>query len=149
MALVVLGSRRTTRGFDFVVPTPAGCRRQVVDVLFDHGLELASRLNDTGDVAATIRNRRVADSRLRIDAPSAAFFCNPVTRLRVDLLFDFPIAASTLAERATRMTIRAHVFEVASAADLLELKRIARRARSAPGDAEDIAFLESIVARGP
>jgi hypothetical protein len=65
------------------------------------------------------------------------------------LLFDFPMAASTLAERATRMSIRAHVFEVASAADLLELKRIARRARSAPGDAEDIAFLESIVARGP
>jgi hypothetical protein len=65
MALVVLGSRRITRGFDFVVPTPAGYRRQVVDVLFDHGLEWASRLNDTGDVAATIRNRRVADSRSR------------------------------------------------------------------------------------
>ena len=148
MALVVLGSRRITRDFDFVVSTREGNRREVVDILFDRGLELASRLSDTGDVVATIRNRRVADSRLRIDAPPAAFFYNPATRLRVDLLFDFPMAASALADRATRLTIRGHRFAVASAEDLLELKRIARRARSAPGDAEDIAFLESIVARG-
>jgi hypothetical protein len=35
------------------------------------------------------------------------------------------------------------VFEIASEQDLLRLKRIAKAARSAPGDAEDIAFLES------
>lgn len=147
MALVVLGSRRVTRDFDFVVAAPGDNRRRVVNLFFDHGLELASRLNETGDVVATIRNRRVAEVRLRIDAPSAVFFYNPITRLRVDLLFDFPMAVSTLAERATRMTIRSHAFDVASAEDLLELKQIARGARSSPGDAEDIAFLESYLAR--
>jgi hypothetical protein len=68
---------------------------------------------------------------------------NAETGLRVDLLFDFPIPAATLAERATRTRIRSHVFDVASEEDLLRLKRIARAGRSAPGDAEDIAFLES------
>jgi hypothetical protein len=48
-----------------------------------------------------------------------------------------------LAEHATRTTIRSHVFEIASEPDLLRLKKIAYAARSAPGDAEDIAFLES------
>jgi hypothetical protein len=33
-------------------------------------------------------------------------------------------------------------------ADLLRLKRIARSARSAPGDAEDVAFLEARLAAG-
>ena len=39
--------------------------------------------------------------------------------------------------------IRTHVFDIASEPDLPRLKRIAKAARSAPGDAEDIAFLES------
>jgi len=59
------------------------------------------------------------------------------------ILFDFPIPAAKLAERATRTKIRTHVFDIASEQDLLHLKRIAKAARSVPGDAEDIAFLES------
>jgi hypothetical protein len=35
------------------------------------------------------------------------------------------------------------VLTVASEEDLLRLKKIARRDRPAPGDAEDIAFLEA------
>lgn len=62
---------------------------------------------------------------------------------RIDLLFDFPIAATELALNATRTSTRSHVFDVASRQDLLGLKRIARAERWAPGDAEDIAFLES------
>jgi hypothetical protein len=61
----------------------------------------------------------------------------------VDLLFDFPVPAASLAEHATRTRIRTHVLDIASEADLLRLKRIAKAARSAPGDVEDIAFLEA------
>jgi hypothetical protein len=43
MALVVLGSRRVTRDFDFVIPRPEDRLPAVVDVLYDHGLDLASR----------------------------------------------------------------------------------------------------------
>jgi hypothetical protein len=143
MAMVVLGSRRVTRDFDFIVAQPGDRLENLIDVFYDRGLQLAARLNQAGDVISTIDNRRVAFIRLRTDAPASAYFFNRRTGLRIDLLFDYPIPAAQLAEAATRTKIRSHVFQVASERDLLELKRIARRQRSAPGDAEDIAFLTS------
>jgi hypothetical protein len=143
MALVVLGSRRVTRDFDFVVAQPGDRLEKVVDVFYDRGLELASRLSNEGDITATIDNRRVAAARLRLDAPASAYFFNPGTGLRVDLLFDFPIPASTLAARAVRTKVRSYVFQIASEEDLLRLKEIAQAHRSSPGDAQDIAFLEA------
>lgn len=140
---MLLGSRRVTRDFDFVVATPRDLLERTIDLFYDRGLELVSRLGDDGDVAATITNRRVAASRLRIDAPASAYFFNVATGLRVDLLFDFPVTAADLMSRATRTTIRSRAMRVASEPDLLHLKQIARSARAAPGDAEDIAFLES------
>ena len=143
MALVVLGSRRVTRDFDFVIAHPGERLARTIDLFYDRGFELVSCLDDVGQVIATIASRRVAAVRLRLDAPASAYFCNAKTGLRVDLLFDFPIPAATLAERATRTKIRAHVFHVASEEDLLRLKRLVKAERSAPGDAEDIAFLEA------
>jgi len=142
MALVVLGSRRVTRDFDFVVATPGDRLAETIDLFYDRGLQLASRLDDAGDVVTTIADRRVAAIRLRADKPASAFFYNNATQLRIDLLFDFPIPVAELAERATRRKIRASVFHIASEPDLLRLKQIASQARSAPGDAEDILFLE-------
>jgi len=104
---------------------------------------LASRLSDVGDVITTIRHRKVASIRLRLDAPSSAYFYDPRTGLRIDLLFDFPIPAATLAARATRTRVRSRLFHVASERDLLRLKKIAKARRSSPGDAQDIAFLQA------
>jgi hypothetical protein len=143
MALVIIGSRRVTRDFDFVVAQPGKSLERLVDVFYDRGLELASRVNRDGDVTATIDNRTVAASRLRIDAPSSAYFYDSETGLRIDLLFDFPIPAATLAKRATPTRVRSRLVHVASEADLLRLKKIARDRRSSSGDAEDIAFLEA------
>lgn len=143
MALVVLGSRRVTRDFDFVVARPGDALARLLDVFYDRGFELASRVDAAGEITATIDNRRVAAVRLRLDAPASAYFLNPGSGLRVDLLFDFPLSAATLARRATTLTTRSRPWRVASEADLLRLKRIARKNRSAPGDAEDIAFLEA------
>jgi hypothetical protein len=143
MALVVLGSRRVTRDFDFVISRPGERLARAIDLFYDRGLELASHVNESGDVTATISSRKVAAIRVRLDSPASAYFFNPATGLRIDLLFDFPISAATLAARATRMRIRTRLFHVASERDLLRLKRIAKAARSAPGDAEDIAFLQS------
>jgi len=143
MALVVLGSRRVTRDFDFVISRPGDRLAGVVGQFYDRGLELVSGLDPSGDVTSTITNRRVAIARLRIDAPESAYFFHPKTGLRVDLLFDFPIPASQLAERATRTRIRAHRFDIASEEDLLRLKKIALASRTAPGDIVDIAFLEA------
>lgn len=143
MALVVLGSRRVTRDFDFVIAHPGDRLPSTIGLFYDRGFELVSRLNEMGEVISTIADRKVAAIRLRLDAPASAYFFNPKTGLRVDLLFDFPIPAAKLAERARRIKVRTQVFDIASDQDLLRLKRIAKAARSAPGDAEDIAFLES------
>ena len=143
MALVILGSQRVTRDFDVVVAAPQDRLDDLMDVLYARGLELVSRLNDEGEVVSTIGNRRIAAVRLRLDGPSSAYFFNPTTRLRIDLLFDFPIPAAKLAARATRTKVRSQILRVASEGDLLRLKRIAQAHRSAPGDAQDIAFLEA------
>ena len=45
MALVVLGSRRVTRDFDFVVARPGAALDRPLDVFYDRGLELASRVD--------------------------------------------------------------------------------------------------------
>jgi hypothetical protein len=90
MALVTLGSRRVTRDFDFIVARPGDALVPLLRVFYNRGFELASRLDASGDIVATIDNPRVAATRLRIDAPVSAFFINPHTRLRIDLLFDFP-----------------------------------------------------------
>jgi hypothetical protein len=79
MALVLMGSQRVTRDFDFVIPHPG------------------ERLQDLVDV---------------------------------------------LAENATATKVSSFVLRVASEADLLRLKQIALSRRAAPGDAQDIAFLE-------
>lgn len=143
MALVVLGSRRVTRDFDFVVARPEDRLPALLDLLYDRGLALASRLNAEGDVTATIDNRRVAGARLRLDAPASATFFDSSTGLRIDLLFDYPLEARALAGRATTVRVRSVAFRVASEDDLLRLKRIALEARSQASDAEDVAFLEA------
>ena len=143
MALVVLGSRRVTRDFDFVVSDPGQRLGSVLDVFYGHDLELVSRFDEGGNVTATIANRRVASTRLRLDAPASASFFNANTGLRVDLLFDFPVPAADLGARARRLTIRGQSLLMASDEDLLQLKKTAAAARSVPGDADDIAFLES------
>ena len=143
MALVILGSQRVTRDFDFVVAHPKERVGQLVDLLYGLGFELVSRFDHNGEVGATIDNRRVAAARLRIDAPASASFFSPASRLRFDLLFDFPIAASELAGRSVRRKIRSLVLHIASDEDLLQLKRIAQADRASAGDAQDIAFLEA------
>jgi hypothetical protein len=147
MALVVLGSRRVTRDFDVLIARPGEGFGPLIDVLYDRGLELASRVDALGNVTATIASRRVAAARLGLDAPASAYFLEPETGLRVDLLFDFPVRAESLARRATKVKVRSRAWRVASEEDLLRLKKLAQADRSAPGDAEDIAFLEARLAK--
>jgi hypothetical protein len=143
MALVLLGSRRITRDYDLVIPQPGDRLNALVALFYDRGFELASKTNDAGDIVATIDNQRVAGIRLKLDAPASAYFWHRPKRLRIDLLFDFPIAAAELATNAVKTAIRGRVVNVASAEDLLRLKEIAARRRSFAGDAQDIEFLKA------
>lgn len=143
MALVLLGSRRITRDFDFVIPQPGDRLDELLDLFYDRGYELASKVNAAGDVVATIDSRRVAGVRLKLDAPASVYFWHRSKRLRIDLLFDFPIAAAELAANAVKTKIRGRILNVASATDLLRLKEIAATGRAAAGDAQDIEFLKA------
>ena len=143
MALVTLGSRRVTRDFDFVIARPDARLEPLLDVFYGRGMELASRVNATGDVTATIGNRKVAAIRLRLDAPASAFFVNRATGLRIDLLFDFPVPAASLFAGSTRKKVRSRFLRIASEEDLLRLKKTAAAQRRLPADTEDIAFLEA------
>ena len=143
MAMVVLGSRRVTRDFDFVLAHPGDRLESLVEAFYRNGLELVSRLDEDGNVSETIDNCRVAALRIQIDRPMSVYFYRAATMLRVDLLFDFPVPAADLVIRATRLKIRGQSLLVASEEDLLRLKKVAAAARSVPGDADDIAFLEA------
>jgi len=143
MALVLLGSTRVTRDFDFVVADPGERLDRLVAAFYDRDFELVSRLDDGGGVRATIDNRQVAGVRLRVDAPRSAYFYKRSNGLRIDLLFDFPLLARDLASRADSITVAAQRLRVACEADLLQLKQIALAGRSAAGDAQDVAFLEA------
>lgn len=143
MALVMLGSRRVTRDFDFVIASPGEQLAGVLDVFYDRGLELAAKLNDAGDVTATIGNRRIAAARLRMDQPDSAFFYNRESGLRIDVLFDFPVPARELSKRSVPARTVAGILRVASEPDLLKLKQTAQSRRSLAADAQDIAFLEA------
>jgi hypothetical protein len=143
MALVLLGSRRITRDFDIVIAHPRDRVNALVELFYERGFELASKVNDAGDIVATIDNPRVAALRLKLDAPASAFFWHSTKRLRIDLFFDFPVAAAELAANAIETKIRGRVLKVASAADLLRLKEMAAKDRSAAADAQDIEFLKA------
>ena len=142
MALVILGSQRVTQDFDFVIREPKDLLEKMLEVFYQRGFELITRLTPQGEVKSTIDNQKIASIRLRIDGPSSALFFNPETELLIDLLFDFPIPATELAKNATKMKISSQIIPVASEKDLLRLKKIAKSSRSSPGDAQDIEFLK-------
>lgn len=143
MALVILGSRRVTQDFDFVIAKPTQLLPEIVDIFYDKGLELVSRLDKAGNVLSTIDNRKIAAIRIRLDAPASIYFFNRKTGLKIDLLFDFPIPATDLLGNAKKIKVAGHTLHMASEADLMRLKKIANSSRSKPGDADDIAFLKS------
>ncbi len=141
MALVVLGSPRVTKDFDFLVIEEAREQRALSQTFYRHGFELASRTDEHGNIVRTIDGWEVASARLRFDRPKSAYFYRRDLGLRVDLLFDFPIRAHEVRGRSTRKKIRSYVFHIASKEDLIRMKEIAAGERRVPSDAQDLEFL--------
>ena len=143
MALVIMGSRRVTWDFDFVISLQNTIVDDMVEIFYKKGFELVSKLDGKNNIVRTIDNKNIATARLKIDAPTSAFFYNPKTKLKIDLMFDFPFPAHQIASRADPITIESHVIRVASRDDLLKLKEIAYKDRGLSTDAQDIEFLKS------
>lgn len=144
MALVILGSRRVTRDFDFLVSVDKEQKRSLTEIFYKRNFELASKIDKDGNITATIDNSKIAAIRLNLDAPASAHFLNRRTGLRIDLLFDFPLPAQEVAERADTKKIRSYTFRIASKEDLLRLKKMAHQERSLAADAQDLEFLKKL-----
>lgn len=144
MALVVLGSRRVTRDFDFVISLEPNRFDGLFDVFYGAGFELVSKLDSHGHVVRTIDNANIARMRARTDRPLSLFFYNRATGLRIDLLLDFPLPAHELLPRANTVTVQSYKLCIASREDLLRLKEIAYQDRHEGIDLQDIQFLQSL-----
>lgn len=141
MALVILGSQRITNDFDFLISSPGSEISDLADVFYAHGFELVSKLKQ-GEVVRTIDNKNVAVARLKLDAPSSAYFFHPKKELRIDLLFDFPFPAKEALGRATKTKVKSRFLRVASREDLLRMKELAYADRHSAADAQDLEFLK-------
>ena len=145
IALVILGSQRITKDFDFLVSMEGLSAENIVEVFYKHGFELVTKFNEQGEVVRTVDDQSVAAIKLKSDLPHSLFFFDWKTRLKVDLLLDFPLPAKDLALRATKVKIKSRTLRVASPEDLLRLKELAYADRRAAADAQDLEFLNRLL----
>lgn len=143
IALVILGSQRVTKDFDFLVSLQDLGVDDLTAIFYKHGFALVTKFNKQGEILRTIDNRRVAAIKLKSDLPQSLFFFDWKTRLKVDLLLDFPLLAKDIVGRATKVKIKSRSLRIASPEDLLRLKEIAYAARHSAADADDLAFLKA------
>lgn len=144
MALVVLGSHRVTRDFDFLVSATGNEADTLVRVVYRHGLRLVTKFGPQGEPVRSIDNVRVAVARVKANSPRSIFFHDRKTGLRVDFLFDFPLPAGAIAARATVMRTKSGRLRVATPGDLVRLKESAHANRKAAADAQDLEFLRHL-----
>lgn len=141
VALVVLGSDRVTKDFDFLVSRQDSTMEDAVNIFYKYGFELVSKLNDKNEILRTIDNPKVANLRLKMDAPDSAFFYHRKMDFKIDLLFDFPFSAKEIAASAIRIKVKTYSVRVASREDLIRLKEISYTNRKSSSDAQDLEFL--------
>ena len=144
MALITLGSTRVTKDFDFLIEEEARKKKELMDVLYKHGLELVSKLDEHGNVVRTVDNQNVAFAKLSMDPPQSAYFYHHNSGLRVDLLFDFPIPAKDVHNRSHHKKIQSYSFHIADKQDLVTMKKMAIKNRSLSADLQDLEFLKKL-----
>jgi hypothetical protein len=143
MALVVMGSRRVTKGFDFLISKEARSQKLLLNILYKKGLELASKTNEQGDITQTISDKKTAYSRLQIDKPASAYFINPKTGLRIDFFFGFPESIEKIKD-PQKIKVCSHTFYVASKDDLIKHKKQTIKNRKLAVDQQDLEFLKKV-----
>ncbi len=144
VALVVLGSQRVTKDFDFLIARQDSHAEIVTEIFYKHGFELVSKFNEKREIVRTIDNAKIAAVRLKLDAPDSAFFYYPKKDFKVDILFDFPFPAKEIAEKAISIKVKSYRLTLASREDLIRLKEIAYADRKSASDAQDLEFLRGL-----
>lgn len=152
VAMVLLGSPEVTRDFDIVVDAKAGSESKATAarLMYESGFRMATKIDPvTGDILEFVDEAGEATAHVAKSDVNVAFFWHPADRIRLDILFDFPIPAKELIANAERVKLCGGEIEVfrASPRDLKNLKSISYNYRRHPKDLRDIEFLEKIIAR--
>lgn len=151
MALVLLGSTRVTRDCDLVIPDSPETRRRSVRAMYAEEFALVSKWDEERfRPVRLIESERVAAARLVLDNPAAAFFWNPASTFRIDLVYRVSVPAAELSARAVRTRLPGGVvLKRASVEDLKRLKEASLK--DDPGrisDKQDLVFLEHLLESG-
>jgi hypothetical protein len=149
IALVILGSQRVTKDFDFLISLQGPSSKEIVDVFYRHDFELVTKFNQEREVMRTVDSAKVAAIKLKSDLPQSLFFYNWDSKLKVDLLLDFPLSGKEVAQRANKVKIGSHSLRIASLEDLVRLKEIAYADHRSASDAQDLEFLRRLLKRTP
>ncbi len=146
IALVILGSQRVTKDFNFLISLQDRAAEEIADVFYRHGFELVTKFNQHREVMRTVDSLKVAAIKLKSDLPQSLFFYDWDSKLKVDLLLDFPLPGKEIAQRANKVKIGSHSLRIASTEDLIRLKEIAYSDRKSASDAQDLEFLRRLLA---
>lgn len=152
LAARLLGFPELTEDLDFCVAAGEGGEGKAETGRLLHGLgfRLLSRLDPTtNEPLEYVEDADETAGHLRRADPTVAFFWHPEARLRVDLLFDFPVEAAKLGRRARRVRLEPPGVEIAaaSAEDLRDLYRTSYNYRRQPKDLRAFEFLEGLLRR--
>ncbi len=144
VALIILGSQRVTKDFDFLISRQDSMMEEVTNAFYRYGFELVTKLNERWEVVRTIDSPKIAGIRLKMDTPDSAFFYHWKKDFKIDLLIDFPISAKEVAGRAIKIKVKDYSLNVASLEDLIRMKEIAYADRKSASDAQDLEFLKNL-----
>lgn len=139
-ALEYFGSDRVTKDFDLVVSRKTDLI-PLIDALYGEGFRLITNLNPDKTARRFIEEIEIARIRVRDGCPDALFFVEPATRLKVDVLLDFPLPAEELRSRSVSYSEDGVELAIASREDLKRMKALALADRGDPRDVMDYLFL--------
>lgn len=103
-ALILLGSQHLTKDFDLAVDVDNQLQRKLdaARQMYDAGFCLVTTIAEaTGKVEEILPEAEAGVDQLKAADSNIAFFWNAEERIRIDLLFDFPLPTKELLETAS------------------------------------------------
>jgi hypothetical protein len=144
-ALILFGSQRATFDTDMVIPDVTDLKgaKLLTNAMREAGFCYVSKLDDNGIPADWIASPNVAAARITIDKPASIFFWKPDSKMKIDILLDFPLKTSELLATAINIPLdETTIIKVASLKSLKRMKEIAVEKRKKSTDVQDLDFIK-------
>jgi predicted nucleotidyltransferase len=149
MAVVLLGSTRTTKDFDFAIDNAPEVRRQATEALYEAGFQLITRVGKDGIPIRTLDNLVIARNRVLDQEMHSAFFWHHGEERRIDLVFRLSLKLADLLRRGEEIQLGHVRVRRAAPKDLIKLKKAALRDDpTRVQDKQDLVYLEHLLSHG-